>query len=105
MKATTQHPHRNGAIPRAAFDSSVWIRLPRPSARCPVSGLSRSTLAELVRPCSRNDFNPPVESRQLKRRGTSRGVLLLSRASLLSYIADQPAPTRADAGEKAEVTP
>lgn len=87
-------PHLDG--PRAVFDSSVWLRLPRPSSRCPVSGLSRSTLAELVRPCSRNDYSPPVESRLLKRKGASRGVLLINRQSLLDYINEQPAPTRAD---------
>lgn len=87
-------PHLNG--PRAVFDSSVWLRLCRPGARCPVSGLSRSTLAELVRPCERNDYRPPVESRLLKRKGAARGVLLISKQSLLDYINEQPAPTRAD---------
>jgi hypothetical protein len=94
MTTTTQHPHLAG--PRAVFDSSVWLRLCRPGERCPVSGLSRSTLAELVRPCERNDYRPPVESRLLKRKGATRGVLLISRASLLDYINEQPAPTRAD---------
>lgn len=87
-------PHLNG--PHAVFDSSVWIRLPRPGARCPVSGLSRSTLAELVRPCERNDYRPPVESRLLKRKGASRGVLLIKKQSLLDFINEQPAPSRAD---------
>ncbi len=87
-------PHLNG--PRAVFDSSVWLRLCRPGERCPVSGLSRSTLAKLVRPCERNDYRPPVESRLLKRKGAARGVLLISKQSLLDYINEQPAPTRAD---------
>jgi hypothetical protein len=87
-------PHLDG--PRAVFDSSVWIRLPRPSSRCPVSGLSRSTLAELVRPCERNAYTPPVESRLLKRKGAARGVLLINRVSLLAFIEGQPAPTRAE---------
>jgi hypothetical protein len=94
MKTTTQHPHLAG--PRAVFDSSVWLRLCRPGERCPVSGLSRSTLAELVRPCERNGYRPPVESRLLKRKGAARGVLLISKQSLLDYINEQPAPTRAD---------
>jgi hypothetical protein len=92
-------------MPRAVFDQTVWIRLPRPSARCPVSGLSRSTLNELVRPCGRNDFTPHVESRLLKRRGAARGVLLINRQSLLDYIAEQPAPARAATGDKVEATP
>jgi hypothetical protein len=83
-------PHLDG--PRAVFDSQVWLRLPRPGSRCPVCGLSRSTLAELVRPGPRNDYAPPVESRLLKRKGAARGVLLISRAALLAFINKQPAP-------------
>lgn len=93
-------PHLDGN--RAVFDASAWIRLPRPGTRCPVSGLSRSTLAELVRPCPRNSFRPPVEARLLKRRGASRGVLLINRAALLAYIAEQPAP---EAPAAMEVSP
>lgn len=83
---------------RPVFDQSVWLRLPRPGDRCPISGLSRSTLAELVRPCERNDYKPPVEARLLKRRGTARGVLLVSKQSLLEFISEQPTPTRAEGG-------
>ncbi len=83
-------PHLDGN--RAVFDASAWIRLPRPGTRCPVSGLSRSGLAELVRPCPRNSYRAPVEARVLKRRGAARGVLLVNRAALLAYIAGQPAP-------------
>ena len=91
-------PHLDG--PRAVFDSQ-WIRLPRPGNRCPLTGLSRSTLAELVRPCERNDWQPPVESRLLKRKHAARGVLLINRASLLAFIEGQPAPARAEATEDA----
>lgn len=95
-------PHLNGT--RAVFDPSVYLRLCRPGERCPVSGLSRSTLAELVRPCERNDYCPPVESRLLKRKGAQRGVLLISKHSLLAYIDGQPAPTRADLADEARQT-
>ena len=91
-------PHLDGT--RAVFDSQ-WIRLPRPGNRCPLTGLSRSTLAELVRPCERNAYAPPVESRLLKRKHAARGVLLINRASLLAFIDGQPAPTRAEATENA----
>jgi len=76
---------------RPVFDST-WIRLPRAGTRCPVSGLSRSTLAELVRPCERNAYRPPVEARMLKRKGSTRGVLLISRNALLEYLSELPAP-------------
>ena len=94
MANTTQHPHLAG--PRAVFDSSVYLRLCRPGERCKVSGLSRSGLADLCRPGPRNDYRPPVECRVLKRKGAARGVLLISKQSLLDYINGQPAPTRAD---------
>ena len=77
------------------FDSNAWLRLPRPGARCPVSGLSRTTLAELVRPCARNGYRPPVEARLLKRRDARRGVLLISRASLLGFLSELPPPESA----------
>ena len=80
---------------RPVFDTSSWLRLPRPSSRCPVSNLSRSTLAELVRPCPRNGYKPPVEARLLKRKGASRGVLLISRDSLLGYLNELPPPDSA----------
>ncbi len=84
---TTSLPHLTGpSRTSAVFDPAAWLRLPRPGERCPVSGLSRSTLVELVRPCERNGHRPPVEAKHLKRKGTSRGVVLISRASLLAYL-------------------
>lgn len=92
----TQAPasRKRRKAPHAVFDGTMWLRLPRPGELCPVSGLSRSTLAELVRPCPRNNFTPPVDSRLIKRPGTARGVLLIKRESLLAFIEEQPAPAR-----------
>jgi hypothetical protein len=70
----------------------VWIRLPRPGDRCPFTGLSRSFLAELVRPCERNGYKPPVEAKKIDRNGSNRGVLLVNLKSLLDYINSQPSP-------------
>ena len=80
---------------RPVYDQT-WIRLPRAGTKCEVSGLSRSTLAELVRPCERNGFRPPVEARMLRRKGSSRGVLLINRAALLEFLNELPAPERAE---------
>ena len=91
--ATDSAPRLEGGRP--VFDQTVWLRLPRPGTRCPVSNLSRSTLAELVRPCARNNFSPPVAARVLKRRDARRGVLLVSRESLLGYLNDLPLPEAA----------
>lgn len=90
---SNQHPapHLNRGLP--VFDQTVWLRLPRPGSRCPVTGLSRSSLAELARPCERNSYHAPVDAKVLKRRGATRGVLLISRESLLCYLNDLPSPT------------
>jgi len=94
---TAPHLEKSG---RPVYDQT-WIRLPRAGTRCPVSGLSRSTLAELTRPCERNDYHPPVEARMLKRKGSARGVLLVSRAALLKYLNGLPAPEAAPKAEDA----
>ena len=97
MATIAQTPHLDG--PTAVFCPQTWIRACRPGERCKVSGLSRSTLRELTVPGPRNDYAPPVASRLLKRRGAARGILLISKQSLLDYINSAPAPTRADVGE------
>jgi len=86
-------PHLKSGLP--VFDQSVWIRLPRPGSRCSVTGLSRSSLAELARPCERNSYRAPVDAKVLKRNGATRGVLLISRQSLLDFLGNLPSPTRA----------
>lgn len=63
-----------------------YIRLPKPGARCPHSGLSRTTLIELSVPSSRNGYKPVVESKQLKRRNAKRGIRLINRESLLAHL-------------------
>ncbi len=96
-------PHLTGpSRTSAVFNPTEWLRLVRPGERCPVSGLSRSTLVELVRPCERNGFRPPVEAKHLKRKGTSRGIVLVNRASLLAYLDGLPsvAESVAATGEK-----
>lgn len=70
----------------ASADHPEWIRLPRPKSKCVYTGLSRSALNTLINPCEANDFKPPVHSVSLRRRGTARGVRLISLQSLLDYI-------------------
>ena len=71
-------------------DHPEWIRLPKPKGKCAYTGLSRSALNTLVTPCKDNDYKPPVHSVSLRRRGTARGVRLISLQSLLDYIRSQP---------------
>ncbi len=62
-----------------------WIRLPVKS-KCPYSGLSRSTLYNLVSASAANGYRPPVKSIVLRRRGNARGVRLISYDSLMDYL-------------------
>ncbi|MCU0791936.1 MAG: hypothetical protein MUE42_03600 [Opitutaceae bacterium] len=89
----TTVPHLEGN--RAVFDST-WLRLPRPGERCSVSGLSRSGLVELCIGGPRNNWKPPVEARRLKRKGAARGVVLISRASLVAFIEALPSTSQSD---------
>jgi hypothetical protein len=63
-----------------------YIRLPQPGSRCALTGLTRSTLAELVAPCRANGEKPPVKSLVLKKRGATRGIRLINYDSLLDHL-------------------
>lgn len=83
---------RNGQLsqgfgPTAAHPSNAeYCRLPAPGQRDPRTGLSRTTLSELVLPCSANGFKPPVRSVLLKKRGATRGIRLIHIPGLLEYL-------------------
>lgn len=63
MKA--QHSLHGEALPSPYFnnltiDKPLYLRLPKSGKRCPATGLSRSTLNDLILPTPSNDFRPPV---------------------------------------------
>jgi hypothetical protein len=64
-----------------------YIRLPKPGEKCPITGLSRAKLNELILPNERNHFNPPVASKSLRKPGSTRGIRLVLLESLLTYLA------------------
>lgn len=66
-------------------ETREWIRLPK-KGRCPYSGLTRSTLNNLILPCEINGFKPPVRSVSLRKRTQVRGTRLIHYGSLMSYI-------------------
>lgn len=66
-----------------------FIRLPKSGARCPYTGLSRSTLYELLVPSKRNGYRPPVKSKHIRRPGAMRGIRLIYYPSLISYLVNQ----------------
>ena len=79
----------------------TFVRLPKPGTRCPYTGLSRTTLAELTRPVPRNGYRPPVPAREIKDKGARRGIVLIPLQELLVYLDGLPGPTRTSP----EVTP
>jgi hypothetical protein len=68
------------------IDRPEYIRLPSPGNRCRLTGLSRSTLAELVVPCEANGHKPPVKSLVVKKHGAIRGIRLINFESLLGHL-------------------
>lgn len=74
----------------SAHETDRWIRLPHPGATCPFSGLKRTTLAELCVPSRKNDFEPPVHSKLLKKKYAQRGIRLIHLGSLMEFINGLP---------------
>ena len=78
-----------------------YVRLPPAGRSCPISGLPRTTLAELILPTARNGWRPPVRSvtvhlpgrEHLPRTGRGRhGIRLVEVASLLAWIRSFDSP-------------
>lgn len=72
-----------------------FIRLPPPGSRCPYTGLSRSTLNQLILATEANGFTPPVRSHVLRKKGAKTGVRLVVFSDLLNFIRGLPAGTEA----------
>lgn len=64
----------------------VFIRLPKPAQRCIYTGLSRSTLSELVVPSKANGFHPPVSSHVVRGKAATRGIRLIRLDALIQYL-------------------
>lgn len=77
------------ASPASRDSSAEYIRLPKPGERCPVTGLSRTSLAEVI------DERDPVSGERLvlqytkKRHGKQRGIRMIQRASLLTHLEEK----------------
>jgi hypothetical protein len=58
-----------------------FVRLPRPKTRCAITGLSRSSLDDLV-------AAEKIHVVKLRKRGAARGITLISVAEKDDYLAD-----------------
>lgn len=73
-----------------------FIRLPPAGEKCPVTGLPRSTLLELLEQAGSR--NIPV--RHLRKPGATTGIALIPRQKLIDYINTLPAPEWQPEGEE-----
>jgi len=64
-----------------------YLRVPRSGDRCPITGLCRSSIWNLI-----SGPTPRVSSKTLRRAGARRGIRLVETQSLLDYIrgAEEP---------------
>ena len=76
-------PSNNGAM----LKDSEFFRLPRPKARCPLSGLSRTSILE-------NGESGCFKMIRLRKRGSQRGIVLVETSSFLRWLHGQPALTK-----------
>ena len=92
---TTKHKHSaesNGSeievqLGRILDRVPPLLTLPRPKERCKWTGKSRTGLVELIAPCERNNFKPPV--RAIYKRAhkfAQRGQWLIPSENLFRYL-------------------
>ncbi|HXR47405.1 MAG TPA: hypothetical protein VN784_08175 [Candidatus Limnocylindrales bacterium] len=74
-----QHPTPVNFVPE-------FLRLPKPGQLCPLTGLSRSAINELILPNLHNGNKPPVRSFCLRKKGAATGIRIVDYASLREYI-------------------
>ena len=90
------------SVATSAATPAEFMRLPKPKARDPIFGFSRSYLNTLVLPCRENGFRPPVRSIVLRKRGAKTGVRLVDLASLRVFLEAHVEPAyRANTASKA----
>jgi hypothetical protein len=77
-------PAANGT---PSLRDSETFRLPKPGMRCPLSGLSRTTVLERG---EAGDF----KLIRLRKRGSQRGIVLVDTKSFLAWLHGQPAVTK-----------
>ena len=89
---TTQNKNAGGEFTTAPVTAGStvhrpeFVRLPPSGRRCPITGLTRSGINELVLPCESNGFKAPVKSVSLRKRGAAKGVRLVCYDSLIAYL-------------------
>jgi len=87
MRVISKTGIREARITVGKRSRPIFVRLPKPGERCPISGLSRSALVNLCVPNKANDFRAPVKSIELKfKKHATRGARLIDYESLMAYL-------------------
>ena len=63
----------------ALLRDAEFIRLPKPKERCLLTGLSRTTINELIE-------SGAVRATKLRKKGSQRGITLIHRESLIQFL-------------------
>lgn len=90
--AKAQHsspPTNSASTSESAGEEPLYIRLPKPGQLCARTGMTRSALNELILPTERNSYQPPVESKCLRKREGGKGTRLIVWQSLKEYLSRQ----------------
>jgi hypothetical protein len=67
-----------------------FLRIPSRGEKCPITGLSRTSVEEIVVPSKKNNFNPPVRARLRRKPGKLRGIWLIPRQEYIRYFNKLP---------------
>jgi hypothetical protein len=85
--ASTISPDLDKILERILTKVPPILSLPKAGQKCPYTGKPRTFLAELVAPCERNGFKPPVKAIYKKsHRHAQRGVWLIPAENLFRYL-------------------
>lgn len=77
-------------VPPDAFPPE-FVRLPEEKEMCSVTGMSRGWLLDRIRESQSSPH--PIRSHHIRKRGARRGVILIDRDSLVSWVRSQPPPS------------
>ncbi len=72
-------PRSRLAFAEASVRDAEWLRLPLPGDRCPLTGLSRTTLLEL-------GDRGLITLKRVRKPGAARGIVIINKQSLLNYL-------------------
>ena len=73
-----------------SFTEDEFLRIPARGAKCPITKQSRTAIEEIVVPSKKNNFNPPIRARYLRKPGRTRGIWLIPRTEFLAYFNNLP---------------